>query len=80
MIESRPVRGLARRIVSHYRGRMPAVLPSEWLAPAGAFRQPADARRRRARIPTRRADTAMPTQDGGIAKAPAAATPAAGVY
>lgn len=32
-IENRPAGELARRVVPSYPGRMPAVLPSEWLAP-----------------------------------------------
>jgi glutathione S-transferase len=32
-IENRPAGALARRIVPNYPGRMPAVLPVEWLAP-----------------------------------------------
>jgi glutathione S-transferase len=32
-IENRPAGALARRIVPNYPGRMPAVLPAEWLAP-----------------------------------------------
>lgn len=32
-IESRPSGALARRIVPNYPGRMPAVLPAEWLTP-----------------------------------------------
>jgi glutathione S-transferase len=32
-IENRPAGALAKRIVPNYPGRMPAVLPSEWLAP-----------------------------------------------
>src|SRR3954447_18120204 len=32
-IESRPAGALARRVVPDYPGRMPAVLPSQWLAP-----------------------------------------------
>jgi len=31
MIETRPAGALARRVVPHYPGRMPAVLPAEWL-------------------------------------------------
>ena len=34
MIENRPAGALARRVVPHYPGRMPAVLPAEWLQPA----------------------------------------------
>ncbi len=33
MIESRPAGALARRIVPSYPGRMPAVLPADWLGP-----------------------------------------------
>jgi glutathione S-transferase len=33
MIENRPAGALARRVVPHYPGRMPAVLPPEWLRP-----------------------------------------------
>lgn len=32
-IENRPAGALARRVVPSYPGRMPAVLPAEWLAP-----------------------------------------------
>jgi glutathione S-transferase len=32
-IENRPAGALARRVVPRYPGRMPAVLPAEWLAP-----------------------------------------------
>lgn len=32
-IESRPAGALARRLVPNYPGRMPPVLPAEWLAP-----------------------------------------------
>jgi glutathione S-transferase len=32
-IENRPAGALARRVVPNYPGRMPAVLPVEWLAP-----------------------------------------------
>ena len=35
-IENRPAGALARRIVPNYPGRMPAVLPAEWLAPLTA--------------------------------------------
>jgi glutathione S-transferase len=31
MIENRPAGALARRVVPHYPGRMPPVLPAEWL-------------------------------------------------
>ncbi len=33
MIESRPAGALAKRVVPNYPGRMPSVLPAEWLAP-----------------------------------------------
>ncbi len=32
-IENRPAGALARRVIPHYPGRMPPVLPAEWLAP-----------------------------------------------
>jgi hypothetical protein len=32
-IENRPAGALARRIVPNYPGRMPTVLPKEWLSP-----------------------------------------------
>jgi glutathione S-transferase len=35
-IENRPAGELARRFVPNYPGRMPAVLPAEWLAPLAA--------------------------------------------
>jgi glutathione S-transferase len=35
-IENRPAGALARRVVPSYPGRMPAVLPAEWLAPLTA--------------------------------------------
>jgi len=35
-IENRPAGALARRIVPNYPGRMPAVLPADWLAPLAA--------------------------------------------
>lgn len=35
-IENRPAGALARRVVPKYPGRMPAVLPAEWLAPLAA--------------------------------------------
>jgi glutathione S-transferase len=35
-IENRPAGALARRVVPNYPGRMPAVLPAEWLAPLRA--------------------------------------------
>jgi glutathione S-transferase len=35
-IENRPAGELARRVVPNYPGRMPAVLPAEWLAPLAA--------------------------------------------
>ena len=39
-IEDRPCGGLARRIVPNYPGRMPPVLPSEWLAPLRTAGEP----------------------------------------
>lgn len=35
-IENRPAAGLARRFVPNYPGKMPPVLPAEWLKPAAA--------------------------------------------
>lgn len=35
-IERRPCGKLARRLVPHYPGRMPPILPAEWLAPLGS--------------------------------------------
>jgi glutathione S-transferase len=35
-IENRPAGALAKRVVPNYPGRMPAVLPAEWLAPLRA--------------------------------------------
>lgn len=40
-IENRPAGALAKRIVPNYPGRMPAVLPAEWLAPLRAGATPA---------------------------------------
>jgi glutathione S-transferase len=35
-VENRPAGALAKRVVPNYPGRMPAVLPAEWLAPLSA--------------------------------------------